>query len=549
MVNRPFLCTGGLPTLKHRIGCTCPAPEGYPTRLSLHSNWENYSPTTCFCADQKVTHLPQLHGGYNKYFVHGSCVHNVVNALYGRVGSCVPSPTAHGLVLLKNMAVHLSNHIGIVTTSKYETVIASYSGGKRRRYQEALRNIQLGKRPTGKIKMFVKAELIKYNREKRNPECRAIQFRDYEYALELARYVKPFEHKLYRVCGGRFPPVPVITKGMDSAAKAALLMEKAKLLGSGVWFLALDAERFDAHVSEELLRIEHVVMLNCFGNVGRLRKLLKKQINNKGTARCKNGARVKYSIKGGRNSGDMNTASGNNLLMMLMLNVFGETYFGKGNYDFVLDGDDSVFLHKGHQLQELVIQNFFRNFGMTIKIDKYSRDLNEVDFCQAKVVKIEGFHKFVRNFRTVLPKTLTNPKFSNKSIRPKLLKTIALGELSQCYGVPILDPFFRKMISVADSVMSNRGKKDGGLLKPGQYLPWRLLNVLPKDWKILKESRIAYETRKHFSQVFDISVQSQLQLEKRIADLQINLLEQAVERTGVDRKRWLFDWMPLETVL
>lgn len=548
MVNRPFVCTGGLPTLKHRIGCTCPAPESYPTRLSLQSNWENYSSTTCICADQKVTHLPQLHGGYNKYFVHGSCVHNVVNALYGRVGSCVPSPSAHGLSLLKEMALHLSNLIGTVTPSKYEAVIASYSGGKRRRYQEAFRNIQLGKQPTGKIKMFVKAELIKYNGEKRNPECRAIQFRDYEYALELARYVKPFEHKLYIACGGRFPPMPVITKGMDSAVKAALLMEKVKRLGGDIWYLALDAERFDAHVSDKLLGVEHGVMSRCFGFSKRLQKLLKKQINNKGTARCKNGAKVKYTIRGGRNSGDMNTASGNNLLMMTMLNVFGTTYFERGNYDFVLDGDDSVFIHKGQQLPEQEIEDFFRNFGMTIKIDRYTRDLNDVDFCQAKVVKVEGFHKFVRNFRTVLPKTLTNPKFANKNIRPKLLKTIALGELSQCYGVPVLDPFFRKMIDVADSVMSNRGKRDGGLLKPGQYLPWRLLNVLPKDWKTIRGSTIAHETRKHFSEVFDISVRSQLQLEKRIADIRINLLEQAVERPGIDVKNWLYDWMPLEIV-
>jgi len=426
-----------------------------------------------------------------------------------------------------------------------QDVILGYSGKKRKRYERAECRLEFGVKPSGLLKMFVKDERVEFKGGKVNPECRAIQFRDYEYGLELATYVKPYESVFYTIRGGRFPKTRFITKGMQPCEKAKLVLDKLRTLGPGVRILALDAERFDAHYNVMLLKAEHFLLQQNFRGDSYLKRLQKKQIKNKGRYYGSDGSYVKYSVLGGRSSGEMTTALGNNASMACMLNSFGQHFFGPGKYDFVLDGDDSLFFHVGEAVEIDGITEFFREFGMTMKVDAYTTDIYEVDYCQSKIVDVEGFPTFVRNFETVLSKSMCSPKFSDIKGRPKLLKTIALGELSQCYGLPILDPFFRALIRVAEKYMSQRGLKDGGVIHNFDF-PYRLEGSLPMGWKTLRSSSIYESTRRSFAKTFKISVESQLKLEAEIAVYDFDLLQKGSGGLPVDVNKWLFDWLELD---
>lgn len=498
-----------------------------------------------------MCHLPSPLNlvNYRNYFVHDGCLHNVADALVRRVGLCTPYTVESRVRHLMKLAKELGRSIGGVQVMSYQEVIDCYDGYKRRRYERALEEIErYGVSYNGKLTVFVKQEGIEYRPGKVNPACRAIQFRPPPYTLHLSTFIKPLEHRLSRVMTGKsFPNTVCMAKTATPRERARVIRQKIASM-PGCWVLELDASRFDAHVNVDLLKVEHTVYNYVFRDFT-LKRLLKQQLFNKGSCRRPEG-KIKYSLNGGRGSGDANTGCGNWIIMFLMLVNFGQDISKKilvewagrrRQFDIYCDGDDSLFFYTGPKLDDAYIKRFFTDCGMTIKVDNHTREYHTVGFCQSRIVDTHTGPILVRDPIKILVKTLINPKFKLVSMRAKLLNTIAMGELSIYRGVPILDPFFRCLRRIARSHMSRRMRIKGEYLKGGFWKDYRLSRDVPTDWKIDRVVPITREARVSFQQVWGFDISEQLELEKRFETFTFDLNGQAIEGDGVDVKRWLFD--------
>jgi len=544
-VRRPALCASSLPVEKHRRGCVC-APGSNRLKLTVSESPLPY----CEECPEVVTHLPLPDiPDLFKWFVHSSCVHNHINAVVGRVSICTPSPTQVGIQRLMQEARRFSSAFPTVIPTSYERVIESYDGYRRRRYEKAFSDLKAGSRVDPSVRMFIKQELLPFKEGKPNPECRAIQFRDPTFGLSFARYIKPYEHYLPRVKPRKFP-TEFIAKTMTMSERAGVLRRKYDNLGcklrggERVYCMGLDGERFDAHVNSELLKVTHCVYNRIFRDKA-LRRLCTQQLRNRVRFRTRDGW-GSYVVHGGRMSGDMDTSAGNTTIMCLMLNAFGLDTYGEGNYDFLDDGDDSVFMFIAKEpTTEELVTNYFLQFGLTMKLEFNTPNFLQINFCQSAPVLVNDRWLLVRDYRKVISKTLSNLKFKQPGMRPKLLKTIALGELSQCCGVPVLDPFFRKCVEIADKNMSKRGKRDGGLVKDLASIHF----LLPKMLKQLSRApiQITQESRTHFAGAFGISPSVQMDHENAITNWNLTLKQEAVLGEAIDREYWRYDWKMDET--
>lgn len=539
MTERRAVCTNGPGEREHRRGCECATRKN---RLTLQYDG-SYS---CALTTTRITHLPRApcSRAHIDWFFHEGCACNHINALENRVGACIPYPSRSGISLLRQRAVELSKVVGVHPQASLESVIQGFHGKRRARYQKAHADILRGgvNKRHSRTTMFVKLEGIKYSTEKVNPSCRAIQFRAPSYTLLASSYFKPIEHHLYQASGGNgFPAGRFIAKNMRPDQRAASMLEKFNAL-PGCEVLELDASRFDAHVSKELLEIEHLFWRRC-NRDPEFAQLLKWQLVNKGSAYTKQGS-IRYSVEGGRMSGDANTAAGNCVLMSCMLSAFGISL--GVNFDFLCDGDDSVFFYQGPKVSEQQVVDFFLDFGMTMKIENRTTEFQNINFCQGKPVRLNGEWTLVRNPEKILSKTTVNPKFSNVQFRPKLLKSIAQAELSLNRGCPLIQEYLCALLRIADKHMSNRGLKDGGLLRPDVFCEYRMRRDHTIDWRTAGPEPVSHEARVDFSRAWGISVAEQLRLEESFKKWDFNLMEPSSAGGGFDVGRWLYDWRHLE---
>jgi hypothetical protein len=287
--------------------------------------------------------------------------------------------------------------------------------------------------------MFVKHEKLNGSK-KTNPDPRAIQFRNVKYCVALGKYLKPMEHLLYRLRGSGknsvLPPSRVIGKGLSSVGRAQLLVSKLAMFEKPV-VLSLDGSRFDLHVARELLQIEHLVYTTMNGS-RKLRQLLAWQLDNKG----KSDGGIKYKCRGRRMSGDMNTALGNCLLMIIMVATFMR---GK-KYDMLDDGDDCLLIIESSDLEWVLanVTEAFLEYGMEVKIENIAHSLEEIEWCQCRPIRLGGGRvRFVRDYNKVLSTALSGTKYfmSTEGSRRKLVNTIGMSELILNLGVPVLQEY------------------------------------------------------------------------------------------------------------
>lgn len=530
MVKRPITCTGVHKLeLKHHAWCECSSNKDFKLRVT------GLTELPCDCGGLKeVVHLPLAIKNCSAWFYHGNCVHNIISALVGRVGLCVPSPTTQRMQQLLKLSQALACSLGHVLPISQDQVIRMYRGFRRRRYEQAKQSLLVsGPLIDSRVKMFVKMEGIKFSDEKINPSCRAIQFRSPEYQLQVACFIKPIEHLLYSSSGPHpYPASQFIAKNLNGAERAQLLWEKYINL-PGCEILMLDASRFDGHVTPRLNSIEEQFYTTVCPDPF-LRSLLKARRVNRGSAKGLNFS-VNYSLKGGRMSGDMDTASSNCLLMSSMLALLGST--SCSSYDFLVDGDDSVFFYTGGTLTDDHIKEFFLECGMEMKIDKRTHDFWSLDFCQGKPVLLPQGLSLVRDPVKVMSKAGINDKFSDPLLRCRILEVICLGELSLVKGCPILQHFFDRLLYIARRSL---GKKKRKKLRM-DWMSYRQRNEFRGDWWKREVLPITPEARETLSRAWGITIEEQLSLEKQIDRFDFDPLSTPVRGEGVDVSNWLFD--------
>ena len=111
------------------------------------------------------------------------------------------------------------------------------------------------------LKTFVKAEKINTTK-KPDPAPRVIQPRNVRYNVEVGRYLRRFEHYLYRgtdeIWNG-----PTIIKGYTVKQIGKIARDAWDSFVSPV-AIGFDMKRFDQHVSSDALKWEHSVYLDAF---------------------------------------------------------------------------------------------------------------------------------------------------------------------------------------------------------------------------------------------------------------------------------------------
>lgn len=368
--------------------------------------------------------------------MHASCRCNELISLRNRVLQAVPTPCNYLVREARPIAHRIARWLGRHEPADAEW-IEVYRGRKRTMYAQAYWDltIQPLSRRDRFVKSFIKAE--KVSDITRDP--RMIQARNPRYNIELGNYLKPIEHKLYNLRGTRcleklLPRGRLIAKGLNHVQRAELLRHKMR---PNTVCISLDASRFDAHVSIPLLTLEHAVYLGCYPGDRKLQKLLSYQLVNHGWT--KNG--IRYKCPGGRMSGDMNTALGNCLLMVIMTaTVMRHLGFRPRHWDMLCDGDDTLlFLPKQHLHALERIIDLYCDFGMEMKVDNITENYHDILFCQCKPVTTDIGDRMVQNPDKITAiSVVSNKHFLYPQTIDAFLTVLGKCYLSVYPGVPIL---------------------------------------------------------------------------------------------------------------
>lgn len=479
---------------------------------------------------------PVIPGVFQPYF-HYDCLHNQVRSIVGRVAGPVVKPSEHGLALLRVAAEHLGRTLPKTQSNDLFDMPARYSGAKRTRYERAAEALCVAGLfiKDAFCKMFVKAERID-GCAKKNPDPRAIQFRGSKYCVALAAYLHPIEHALYHTefASSGVPKTRNIAKGLNSVQRAEVLNEKLAFFQSPV-VLSIDASRFDKHVSKQLLMIEHSVYL-ASNPAPQFALILAMQLVN--TVFTSLG--LKYRVEGRRMSGDMNTACGNCVLMILMLYAFCKLVLNLARWDCFDDGDDCLLIVEAKDVSTVqsTLAPQFLSFGMEMKVESPVDSLHKIVFCQSSVVEYEpGRFKFVRDYRNIISKSLCGLRhWQDPHYRKRVLKAIGTCELVLNLSVPVLQSF-------ACAILRNVG----GRARDLHYAPDGLRARASRDARALglelskiQPRPIQECARSSFELAFGLSPTEQINLEREL-DSWVFRIDGLVHWGG----EWsVHDWLP-----
>lgn len=319
------------------------------------------------------------------YYYLDDCVCNELGSLKGRHLKKVVnwySPYHIQKRITGRQANYLSKLLGRHETITRQEFVSKYGGPKRKAYERALQNLEQQPNPKSYISAHVKKE--KHTLQKYRP-ARLIQARTKEYNIEFGTFYRRIEHAIYNLKGDgvHFPKGRLCAKSRSIDQRAADILKHFSQFDNPTIY-NIDHSAFDSSVNIDLLNAEHKVYLNCtLGDKDALNKLLYKQRKNIGFT--KNG--IKYKTVATRMSGDVNTAAGNCVINLMVLNdVFG-AIFPVDKYWIYVDGDDSVVITEGTGKQEVSPASFMP-YGLSTKVECHiDGQLSDIDFCQSKIVR------------------------------------------------------------------------------------------------------------------------------------------------------------------
>lgn len=282
--------------------------------------------------------------------------------------------------------------------------------------------------------------------EKTEKAPRVIIYRGHRFNIELGRYLKLAEHKIYqginRVFGFR-----VVMKGRTLVQRAQAIRRSADAVGPDWVALMLDLSKCDAHTSRDAMAFEHSVYLSLFGNDPELRKLLQVQLN----LRAKTvGGDTFVSVRkpGHRCSGDVNTSLGNVVVVTALMWHFCK--LAGIRYRLINDGDDSVlFLPRSEvaRVRVEIVKHFLR-FGFAMRIDGETSLIERVEFCQSRPVFVGPYWTMTRSPVKVLGNDLVSSRIINIASALSHMKAIGGCGLSLYSGVPVLQAFYMRCNSL-----------------------------------------------------------------------------------------------------
>lgn len=398
-------------------------------------------------------------------YTHSNCVCNLVTALRARHQLQFNKPA--NMVPLAAVIAKLPVPPGMPRVT-YNMVIARYGGGKRKQYAEAA--CTLAWDPIdyhdGQLTAFIKAD--KYVEADSIPRC--IQFRSKRYNLALGRYLVPLEQWVYDNIRqseyGRLglEGVKVFAKCMNSYQRAeSLRLHWDSVPNAVAW--CVDYSKFDSRLSCDHLKLEQDYYYRVFGRHPLLRQLLRFQLRNKGRA-----GPVRYSTRGTRASGDMNTSLGNCLINLAML---ASAIPGR----YLIDGDDAVIIvQRGTPFPH----NLFEQNGFKMKAD-LATCFEHIDFCQCRPVKVGDVWRMARNPKRVIDRLGWTTHIDHKP--NDLVYSLAWCERAMGDGLPIEQAFSAHLFALAPK----------GKLVPLDEVHHARMEPRPSNRPVLASTRYSYE--------------------------------------------------------
>jgi hypothetical protein len=372
--------------------------------------------------------------------------------------------------------------------------------GRKRRVYEGAQDVlaKRGLRPGDSVvSTFVKAEKINLT-AKPDPDPRVIQPRSAVYNICVGVYIAPLEHIVYKHIAEIFGGSPVVFKGMNAMQQGELIASKWSKFADPVG-IALDLNRMDQHVSYELLQWEHTVY-NLYYHSRKLMRLLKKQLVNKGVARCFDGI-LRYVVEGCRMSGDMNTALGNVLIVCAAL--YCCLVREVPAFDLANNGDDCIILVERDDAARVMrcVPVFMRSLGLPCKMEDPVDVLEHVDFCQTHPV-FDGTHwTMVRDPRVCLDKDSCSLKPLRTEAEWNVLRnTVGMSGLALAGHMPVYREFY-------EALRRGAGKRIDA-------------DATPTGFKMLSKGMnmghviVSDEARASFFAAFDISPDEQIAVEE-----------------------------------
>lgn len=358
----------------------------------------------------------------------------------------------------------IRSHIRKVSPYPRERIPELYTGRKRTIYQNALNSLQI--KPLDKkdwqTKIFGKIENLKLSgKDEESIIQRVIQGQSTRYNVELACYIKPMEHLLYRAIDDMFnartgasDKEKTVLKGLNCQQVAEQIKMKWDRFADPVC-LPIDAKKFDACTSNKIQRVEHSIygmFFDCKEDKKKLSWLLSKQLKVKGRGICHDGT-VKYQMENIRMSGCMNTGSGNCSVMCYMIfefmDIIGISHFAVGD-----NGDDAFIIVERHAIKKVMdnLYTQFKCFGYIMEIGELAYDMEEIEFCQTHPVFDGESWRMVRDPRNSCTKdTISIHPFNSVKDYCAYLDSVGTGGLSATGGIPMLQDFYSAMIRLSES--------------------------------------------------------------------------------------------------
>lgn len=356
--------------------------------------------------------------------------------------------------------------------------IGCYHGSKKKRYQEACDS--LVRNPVTQrdahINAFVKVEKINLT-AKADPCPRLIQPRTFRYGAALGRHIKHAEKPLFKLIADVYGG-PTVLKGYDCIASAQHLRNMWDEFQDPV-AVGLDASRFDQHCSKEMLSWEHRIWKSICRGGREFDELLSWQLENIGRVYTEEGV-IKYKTDGCRMSGDMNTSSGNCLIMCAMVYCWAKSQ-RIPKFRLANNGDDCVVIIERKQVAKVSsISSWFRDLGYTMKVEEPVSEFERIVFCQTQPVWDGVGYRMVRDPRISIGKDLTSTlDLNQQSNIDKWLSAMRDGGLALTVGIPIMQEFYGMFPHSERSV----GKKDRSLDRLLDAGIWRMVPMVYKGYR------------------------------------------------------------------
>ncbi len=417
-----------------------------------------------------------------------------------------PKPLEGAFSSLSTIRRKLGYLLGPHSKVSYSEFLGFYHGRRHTIYSNAISSLteRCVERKDAHLTTFVKAEKINLT-SKGDPAPRVIQPRNVRYNVEVGRYLRKFEHHLYRAVDSMWGG-PTIMKGYTVEEIGDIVNNHWQKF-SRPCAIGFDMKRFDQHVSVEALKWEHSVYLDAFGHDSELARLLSWQLRNRGWARAGDGT-IKYSVDGCRMSGDMNTAMGNCLLACAIVKALVDELGIKAS--LLNNGDDCVLICDAEcgGLVEKTITSHWLKFGFQCIAEPTVYEIEHIEFCQMRPVQTPSGYVMVRNPHISLSKDCYSiTPWNTPQSAMKWAKAVGECGIALCGGIPVLQHFYECLSRNAGNV---KGKVDKDLAFSSGFAALAKMGGR-------KTGEIAEITRFSFYRAFDISPDVQTSLESHYA--------------------------------